>query len=215
MKTYFFLFLAYLLGSLPFGYIFTKIFSRKNILEIGWKKTSGSNVFKNVGKVPGVLTAIFDILKGFLAVFLAQKGNLSLKFQCLAGLISVIGHNWSIFLKFAGGRGLATFVGAFFALNFQIALLLLIPSILLTTFFETSLVTIVFLIASFLLMLKKGEKTIAFFFVFLSFFPIFLKRLSPLKEISLENKKLILNRLLFDDNLAHPLIKKKLTKKKN
>ena len=213
MRIIFFLVLAYLLGSLPFGYFFTKIFSRKNILEIGWKKTSGSNVFKHVGTIPGIFTAIFDISKGFLAVFLAKKFHLNQEVQCLAGVLTIIGHNWSIFLKLAGGRGIGTFVGAFFALHWQKALLYLIPSLFATIFFETSLVTIIFLFGSFLLMIKSGEKTIAFFFIFLSFFPIFLKRLSPLKEISLKKRKLFFNRLIFDDDFSHPIIKRRLTKR--
>jgi glycerol-3-phosphate acyltransferase PlsY len=68
--------LAYLLGSIPFGFLISK-FSGKDILKIGWKKTSGSNVFRNVGKWQGALTGILDVGKGFLAVWLAQKLGLS------------------------------------------------------------------------------------------------------------------------------------------
>ncbi|GAH22265.1 unnamed protein product, partial [marine sediment metagenome] len=86
--------------------------TKKDILKIGWKKTSGSNVFRNVGKWQGALTGIFDVGKGFLAVWLAQKLGLSPEIQIFSGVAAVTGHNWSCFLKFAGGRGVGTFIGA-------------------------------------------------------------------------------------------------------
>ncbi len=63
-----YIFLSYILGSIPFGYIFTKVSTRKNILEIGWRKTSGSNVFKNIGFLQGFFTGLFDILKGYISI---------------------------------------------------------------------------------------------------------------------------------------------------
>ena len=63
---------SYILGAIPFAVVFTRLFSKKNILEIGWKKASTSNVMKNVGVLPGVLTFVFDVLKGFVVVFLAK-----------------------------------------------------------------------------------------------------------------------------------------------
>ena len=112
-----FLTIAYLLGSLPFGYLITRFSTGKNILEVGWRKTSGSNVFRNVGFWQGFLTGILDVGKGFLAVWLAQNFNLSPQVQSLCGVAAVTGHNWSCFLKFAGGRGIGTLIGAFLALS--------------------------------------------------------------------------------------------------
>lgn len=100
----FYIILGYLLGSIPFGYLITHFSTGKNILEIGWRKTSGSNVFKSVGKWQGFLTGIGDVGKGFLAVWLAQKFGLPIQTQALCGVAAVTGHNWSIFLKFAGGE---------------------------------------------------------------------------------------------------------------
>ena len=125
--------LSYLLGSIPFGFLIAR-FSGKNILEIGWKKTSGSNVFKNVGKWQGVLTGALDVSKGYLAVYGAQKLGLSSEIQILSGLSAVTGHNWSVFIKFSGGRGIGTFVGAFLALSPQILLYSIIPSFFLALF---------------------------------------------------------------------------------
>ncbi|MFA5072064.1 MAG: glycerol-3-phosphate acyltransferase, partial [Candidatus Pacearchaeota archaeon] len=67
IEAFILLIVAYVLGSIPFGYLITKYTTNKNLLEIGWKKNSGSNVFKNVGLWQGVFTFIFDVLKGYLA----------------------------------------------------------------------------------------------------------------------------------------------------
>src|SRR4030043_1575852 len=115
----FYIIFAYLLGSIPFGYIFSET-SGKDILKIGWRKTSGSNVFRNVGAWQGVATGLGDVGKGFLAVWLAQYFNLSLQTQALCGVAVVVGNNWSCFLKLAGGRGIGNFIGAFLVLNPQI-----------------------------------------------------------------------------------------------
>lgn len=213
MSQIFFLIFSYLLGSIPSGFIFTKIFAKKNILEIGWKKTSGSNVFKNVGFLPGVLTGIFDIGKGSLAVFLAKNFGASISLQSLCGFFAILGHNWSIFLKFSGGRGIGTFLGALLILAPKIVLYLIIPIILLVFIFDTSLLTIFFLLISFFLTFYFEDFEVSFYFIFLSFFPIFLKRLSPIREIVEKDKKLIIFRLLFDDDFPHTILK--LTRRKN
>ncbi len=117
---------SYLLGSIPFGFLIAKICG-KNILEIGWKKTSGSNVFRNVGKWQGILTGLLDVAKGAAAVFLAQLLGLVPEVQAVAGAAAVIGHNWSVFLRFSGGRGIGTFAGAFLALSPFVLLYSVIP----------------------------------------------------------------------------------------
>ena len=72
LKAILILIASYILGSIPFGYLITKYSTNKNLLEIGWKKNSGSNVMKNVGKAQGIFTFVFDVAKGALAVYLAQ-----------------------------------------------------------------------------------------------------------------------------------------------
>lgn len=203
MISIFFIFLSYLLGSIPFGYIFTKIFFKKNILEIGWRKTSGSNVFWHVGKLAGTLTGVFDVLKGFLAIFLAQNFGLSSLSKILCGVAAVSGHNWSIFLKFAGGRGIGTLIGAFLALSPKILGFSLIPFLLLAIIWNASIGTILFLISALFLSVHFNQFEPIGLFILLSLFPIFIKRLSPIKELSLKKKEVIRNRLLFDDDIPH------------
>jgi len=202
---FFWLILSYLLGSIPFGYLISS-WSGKDILKIGWRKTSGSNVFRNVGKWQGILTGILDVSKGCLAVYGAQSLGFSSGIQIFSGLAAVTGHNWSIFLKFAGGRGVGTFVGALLALNLQILGLSLIPLVLLALIWNASIGTLLFLATAIYLsfyppsFLMGGQFETAGIFTILSLFPILIKRLSPIREI--KNFTLFRNRIVFDNDQA-------------
>jgi len=213
----FYIILAYLLGSIPFGYIFSKI-SGKEILEIGWKKTSGSNVFRNVGKWQGLATGLGDVGKGALAVWLAQNSGQSLQIQALCGVAAVTGHNWSCFLKLAGGRGIGTFIGAFLILSPKILGLSAIPFLLVALTWNAAIGTILFLITAIILVIYFGQLETVGLLPLVSLFPVFIKRLSPLKELSLKKGEVIKNRLIFDDNIPRfdlriTRIIKRLTKK--
>jgi len=197
-----FIFLGYLLGSLPFGYLITRFSTGKNILEVGWRKTSGSNVFRNVGFWQGFLTGILDVAKGFLAVWLAQNAGLSLQIQALSGVAAVTGHNWSCFLKFAGGRGIGTLIGAFLALSPGILGFSLIPLVLLALIWNASIGTIFFLLCAILLAANFGQLETTGLLPLISLFPIFIKRLSPIGELSFKKSGLIINRLIFDNDQA-------------
>jgi len=192
--------LAYLLGSIPFGYLITRFSTGKDILEIGWRKTSGSNVFRNIGFWQGLLTGILDVGKGFLVVKLAQNFGLSPLTQALCGMAAVSGNNWSIFLKFAGGRGIGTFIGAFFAFSPKILGFSLIPFALLALIWNASIGTIFFLTTALILAIYLGQVETVGILTLVSLMPIFLKRLSPIKELSLKRKDLIRNRLIFDND---------------
>lgn len=198
MEKILYLLFSYLLGSIPFGFIFTYLFAKKNILEIGWRKTSGSNVFKNVGKIPGILTGIFDLLKGFLSVYLAKKFGFPELIQVLAGVFAIFGHNWSIYLKFAGGRGIGTFIGAFLALDPKILGFSFLPFAILAIIWNASIGTILFLIFAIFLSLHFQKFQTIGIFTLISLLPIFLKRLSPIKE--LKSKEIFFNRLIFDND---------------
>ena len=193
---------AYILGSFPSGYIITRLSVKKNILEIGWKKTSGSNVFRNIGKWQAVLTGILDIAKGFLAVWLAQKLGFSQTIQILSGVSAIIGHNWSLFLKFSGGRGIATYIGIMLALSWKTLLLSVIPFLIFGLIISSPIGTLIFLVAVIILSIYFGQFWLSGIFTFLALIPILIKRLSPLREIFpfREKKNLIKNRLIFDNN---------------
>lgn len=209
-----FIVISYLLGSIPFGYIFSKI-SRKDILKIGWRKTSGSNVFRNVGTWQGLATGLGDMGKGFLAVYLSQNFGLPPQIQALCGVAAVTGHNWSCFIKFAGGRGIGTFIGAFLALSPKLLGFSIIPFAILALIWNAAIGTIFFLATSLSLAIYFGQFETIGILTLVSLLPIFIKRLSPIEEIGacrrregggwvvvLKKREVIRNRLIFDDDIA-------------
>lgn len=198
---YFWVIFSYLLGSIPFGYLISRL-SGKNILEIGWRKTSGSNVFKNVGKWQGISTGLLDLAKGYLAVYGAQKIGFSNEVQIFSGAAAVIGHNWSLFLRFAGGRGIGTFIGAFLALSPQIILFSIVPLMVFALIWDAAIGTLLFLVTAILISFYLNQFETAGYFTILCLVPVLIKRLSPIKEIgAAKNKKsLFFSRLFFDDD---------------
>jgi glycerol-3-phosphate acyltransferase PlsY len=109
---------AYLLGSVPFGLIVVKLVSGRDIREVGSGRTGGTNALRAAGLAAGLLTAFFDILKGFLSVYMARiltQGQAP-GLEALCAVAAVAGHNWPIFLKFKGGAGTGPNVGAAIAL---------------------------------------------------------------------------------------------------
>jgi len=109
---------AYLMGSFPTSFILAKVLKGVDIRQAGSKNAGATNVLRTVGKVPALITLIIDILKGLLAVTVVTKLFYSFGidlvyefFQGLMGLTVVCGHIWSVFLRFKGGKGVATTLG--------------------------------------------------------------------------------------------------------
>ncbi len=121
--TYLLVFLsAYLIGAIPFGYLAGKI-NGINVLELGSKSTGTTNVIRLLGKKWGILVLILDIGKGALAVWIAQLVlNIPL-FNILAGLLAMIGHAKSVFIKFKGGKSAATGIGIILILDPRVFLI--------------------------------------------------------------------------------------------
>ena len=105
-KPAFFLLIAYLLGSIPFGVLISKIY-QTDIRKVGSKSTGATNVLRTVGKKPALLTLLGDVGKGIAAVLLGEIFFSSLALIAGMGLIAIIGHDWPIFAKFHGGKGVA------------------------------------------------------------------------------------------------------------
>lgn len=107
--------LGYLLGSIPFGYLVVYKWMQIDIRKHGSGNIGFTNVFRIAGLLPGLLVLIGDLGKGIIAVLIGKwlGGELA---SVLCGLTSIFGHNWSLFLNFTGGRGVATGAGVFFAL---------------------------------------------------------------------------------------------------
>jgi len=105
------LIIAYLLGSIPTAFIIGKIFEKKDITELGSGNVGTINAIKNFGIIPGVLTFLFDASKAVLAVSIAKNYSRYDILPYFASFLVILGHNFSIFLKFKGGKGLACLVG--------------------------------------------------------------------------------------------------------
>ena len=109
--------IGYLLGSFPSGYVFGRIFSKRDIRATGSGSVGGMNAFRNVGRVAGVFTGLFDAGKGALAVWLGLTYGAVPWAALVAGAAAVAGHNWMLFLRFRGGKGLGTTLGALLILR--------------------------------------------------------------------------------------------------
>jgi len=126
--------IGYLLGSIPFGVLVARRVAKVDVREYGSGKIGTTNVLRTAGKKAAVLVFLLDLLKGTLAVVFAGLivgrnylivGDFGLGLmaaQVLAALAAMAGHNWSVFLKFRGGRGVATFFGGLAALSPVVAL---------------------------------------------------------------------------------------------
>jgi acyl phosphate:glycerol-3-phosphate acyltransferase len=108
---------AYLLGSIPFGLLLTRIFGGGDVRKSGSGNIGATNVARVAGPLPGVLTLLFDAAKGAGAVWLAGRiRNDSASWMMIAALAALLGHCFPIWLKFRGGKGVATAAGAFLVL---------------------------------------------------------------------------------------------------
>ena len=107
---------SYLIGSIPFGLIFTKFFLKQDVRKIGSGNIGATNVLRTGNKVLALLTLIFDIGKGYLVVKISFIYFPDLAY--LIGLICFIGHIFPVWLKFKGGKGVAVYVGIILALSF-------------------------------------------------------------------------------------------------
>ena len=110
-----FLFLTYLLGSIPVGYLLTKFYTGHNILELGSGNIGSTNVKRIAGKKVSLITQVLDMLKGLLpvALFLIFKPVVfSPNYGLMLALAAILGHDFSVFLKFKGGKGVNTTLGA-------------------------------------------------------------------------------------------------------
>ena len=116
------LFLCYLLGSFPTGFLIGKYLKNIDLREIGSGSTGATNVLRNVGKWPALFVFIIDVLKGFIAVKISYIFISESIYEVLAGSLAVSGHIWPIWLKGKGGKAVASGLGIFMALSWQVGL---------------------------------------------------------------------------------------------
>jgi len=134
------LLISYLVGSLPTAYLFGRILKGIDIRKVGSGNVGATNAMRALGRGPGITVLLLDILKGFVAVVflgdyfgakpvLWQEQNL----RIIMGLCCICGHNWTIFLRFKGGKGIATSFGVLLGLALKIEGLGIVIGILIVT----------------------------------------------------------------------------------
>lgn len=123
--------IGYLLGSIPFGYLMGKLY-KINVTKYGSGNIGVTNVLRVIGVVPALIVLVFDVLKGYLATYIAY----SLGGEILAvigAMASMAGHIWPVYLKFKGGRAVATGLGAILFLTPKITLFAILLFIVIVT----------------------------------------------------------------------------------
>jgi len=107
---------AYLLGSVPVAYLAAKLICGIDVRQYGTGQVGGGNLWRMISWKLGLPVVVFDVGKGVVIVWVAQLLELSVAQQLVVGAAAVTGHNWSVFLRFGGGRGVATAMGVIFIL---------------------------------------------------------------------------------------------------
>ena len=113
---YVFILAAYLFGSIPTGYLLVRWTGRKDVRDFGSRSTGATNVLRVGGWKSALPVAVFDVLKGFLPVFLALRLFDEPRLAAVCGLAAVVGHCYPFAIGFRGGKGVATALGAFLAI---------------------------------------------------------------------------------------------------
>lgn len=109
---------AYLLGSIPFGLLLTRAFGGGDVRNVGSGNIGATNVARAAGLLAGVFTLVLDVAKGASAVLLAEKlSNHSATWMMIAAFAALLGHCFPVWLKFKGGKGVATAAGVFLVLS--------------------------------------------------------------------------------------------------
>ena len=142
MEYFIILFLSYLSGSIPFGLILTKLFSKKDIRKIGSGNIGATNVLRTGNKYLAAATLVFDVLKGYVPVTLVMQYFPDLiELSCIAAFL---GHLFPFWLKFKGGKGVATYLGIITALSIQLCFLFIFTWIIVSLIFKYSSVSSMF-----------------------------------------------------------------------
>ena len=179
---------SYLLGSIPFGLILTKIFLKKDIREVGSGNIGTTNVLRTGNKFLALTTLVFDLLKGYISVYVTL-----LYFEDLtsySALICLIGHIFPIWLKFKGGKGVATYLGVILAFTHKFFLIFGISWIALSLLFRFASVSSIvssLVVLIYAYFFEKNNYSLVLFIFFIIIFLSHKENIVRLKN-SKENK---------------------------
>ena len=130
------LFLGYLFGSFPSGYLAGRIVKGIDIRSLGSGSTGATNVLRHIGKRAAITVFLIDVFKGVISILLAKYFLLNDSWQVAIGLSTLIGHIWPVWLNWRGGKAVATGLGIFLGLSWQVGLATLGVFILMITLFR-------------------------------------------------------------------------------
>lgn len=162
-----FLLASYLIGSIPFAFLSSKYIKGIDIRTVGSQNVGATNTLGHAGKLAGTLALIGDIGKGILVIFLAQHFIGDPFWVALSGFLVVLGHDFPVFLKFKGGKGVATTGGVLIGLDGAFALIIVLLwalTILVTRFYIMSSLIIIGLIPVFMLVMGWQVEYAALYF---------------------------------------------------
>tara|TARA_Y100001968_G_scaffold27209_1_gene21274 strand:+ start:117 stop:713 length:597 start_codon:yes stop_codon:yes gene_type:complete len=155
------LFLGYLFGSFPSGFLAGRIAKGIDIRSLGSGSTGATNVLRHIGKRAAITVFLLDVFKGVLSILLAKYFRLNDSWQVAVGLSTLIGHIWPVWLNWRGGKAVATGLGIFLGLSWEVGLATLGVFILMITLFRiVSLASVSAAIALPLIMLISFNKSI-------------------------------------------------------
>ena len=177
--------ISYLMGSIPFGLILTRVFLKKDIRDIGSGNIGATNALRTGNKLIGYTTLILDISKAIIPVIFVKINFPELIF--VASLCAFLGHVFPIWLKFKGGKGVATYVGILFSINILLGTIFIISWIVIFIFTKySSLSSIIGAISIPLYLLLTGQSNNVIFFIIM-FVLIFFTHRENIKR--LKNKE--------------------------
>ena len=175
--------ICYLMGSIPFGFLLTKIFLNKDIREIGSGNIGATNALRTGNKFIGYATLTLDILKAVIPV-LFIKFNFS-EYVYIASLCAFLGHVFPVWLKFKGGKGVATYLGILFALKISFGLIFIVTWLIvfaLSKFSSLSSLAASISIPIYLLVLTQFYQGIFFTIMFILIFLTHRENIKRLKN---------------------------------
>ena len=163
--------ISYLMGSIPFGFILTKIFLKKDIREIGSGNIGATNALRTGNKTIGYSTLVLDVLKAITPIIYVKIFYQD--FLYIASLCAFLGHVFPIWLKFKGGKGVATYIGILFAINIYLGIIFIISWSI--TFFISKFSSLSSLVGAasipiYLLILAQFNQLIFFIIMFVLIF---------------------------------------------
>ena len=172
MEIFIIIFYSYILGSVPFGLIYTKFAGEGDIRNIGSGNIGATNVLRTGNKKIALLTLLSDISKGSIAVLISNK--FFPEYTLLSFMIVYLGHIFPVWLKFKGGKGVATFIGGIIIINYILGIIFLITWFLIARVFKISSISaiaafIVTLLSTFVLY-EQNLFLLMFFFTIFSIY---------------------------------------------